>query len=634
MTKQVQRRRGTATQHTSFTGAEGEISVNTTNKSVHVHDGTTAGGIEAARADLGNVSDADLNTALSGNTLASLTVTSADINSGTIDGTVIGGTTAAAGSFTTLSASTSISGTLSTAAQPNVTSVGNLTSLNVTGTITSDGLTVDGNGAFSGADTYLAFIETDLTDESTRLRQTSGSLYIQKANNSGGFIQNMAQFSTNGDISFYEDTGTTPKFFWDASAESLGLGTSSPSNQIHLHTTSTSNVIQLTNSATGTGAGDGMQIVTSSLEMQLRNREAGPTTFYTSNAERMRITSDGSVGIGTSSPQSNLHMRNPADAASVLAVDHVSGGNGYGGYISSIGSGANQGLILGRKFNSTLTEAMRIDSSGNLLVGQSSSTQPGVGNTTNGFAIRNDGLFFSSAYQGRTGTFGRNGNDGPILGFYRDGSTVGSIVSRVGVVSSIILDPRTGGAGLTGGGPGAIIPTGNTGSSNDGVVDLGADDGRWKDLYLSGGVYLGGTGSANKLDDYEEGTWTPGWIGSGTNPTITYGSRWGRYTKIGDMVHCVGYINHTSVSGGSGYAFIVDLPFTSSSMGEQAFGQVGLTTAFDSGYTPIAIHVSDNNTYCWVYYQSTVGGSISSTPSVGNLASSGTIYFSVHYKIA
>ena len=29
-----------------------------------------------------------------------------------------------------------------------------------------------------------------------------------------------------GDISFYEDTGTTPKLFWDASAESLGIGTS------------------------------------------------------------------------------------------------------------------------------------------------------------------------------------------------------------------------------------------------------------------------------------------------------------------------------------------------------------------------------------------------------------------------
>ena len=101
MTKQVQRRRGTATQHTSFTGAEGEISVNTTNKSVHVHDGTTAGGIEAARADMTNVTDADLNARLNGNTLSSLTITSADINGGTIDGTVIGSTTAAAGTFST-----------------------------------------------------------------------------------------------------------------------------------------------------------------------------------------------------------------------------------------------------------------------------------------------------------------------------------------------------------------------------------------------------------------------------------------------------------------------------------------------------------------------------------------------------
>ena len=36
----------------------------------------------------------------------------------------------------------------------------------------------------------------------------------------------------NGDISFYEDTGTTAKFFWDASAEALGIGTTSPRRRI------------------------------------------------------------------------------------------------------------------------------------------------------------------------------------------------------------------------------------------------------------------------------------------------------------------------------------------------------------------------------------------------------------------
>jgi|DEB0MinimDraft_4_1074332.scaffolds.fasta_scaffold13584_2 hypothetical protein len=52
-----------------------------------------------------------------------------NLDGAVIDSSVIGGTTAAAGSFTTLSASTSITGTLATAAQPNITSVGTLTAL-------------------------------------------------------------------------------------------------------------------------------------------------------------------------------------------------------------------------------------------------------------------------------------------------------------------------------------------------------------------------------------------------------------------------------------------------------------------------------------------------------------------------
>ena len=52
-----------------------------------------------------------------------------NLDGAVIDSSVIGGTTPAAGSFTTLSASTSITGTLATAAQPNITSVGTLTGL-------------------------------------------------------------------------------------------------------------------------------------------------------------------------------------------------------------------------------------------------------------------------------------------------------------------------------------------------------------------------------------------------------------------------------------------------------------------------------------------------------------------------
>tara|TARA_B100000497_G_C7667259_1_gene402357 strand:+ start:49 stop:693 length:645 start_codon:yes stop_codon:yes gene_type:complete len=52
----LQLRRGTTTEHASFTGAEGEVTVNTTKDTLVVHDGSTAGGFEIALADGTNVS--------------------------------------------------------------------------------------------------------------------------------------------------------------------------------------------------------------------------------------------------------------------------------------------------------------------------------------------------------------------------------------------------------------------------------------------------------------------------------------------------------------------------------------------------------------------------------------------------
>jgi hypothetical protein len=54
-----------------------------------------------------------------------------------------------------------------------------------------------------------------------------------------------------------------------------------------------------------------------------------------------------------------------------------------------------------------------------------------------------------------------------------------------------------------------LYPTNGSGNSTDATLDIGDSAARFKDLYLSGGVYLGGTVAANYLDDYEEGTWTP-----------------------------------------------------------------------------------------------------------------------------
>lgn len=51
MSRQIQFRRGTSAEHENFTGAVGEITVDTTNNTVRVHDGATLGGTPLARAD-------------------------------------------------------------------------------------------------------------------------------------------------------------------------------------------------------------------------------------------------------------------------------------------------------------------------------------------------------------------------------------------------------------------------------------------------------------------------------------------------------------------------------------------------------------------------------------------------------
>ena len=55
MSTRLKLRRGTGVEHSAFTGESGEITLNTSTKAVVVHDGSTAGGVQMARADLANV---------------------------------------------------------------------------------------------------------------------------------------------------------------------------------------------------------------------------------------------------------------------------------------------------------------------------------------------------------------------------------------------------------------------------------------------------------------------------------------------------------------------------------------------------------------------------------------------------
>ena len=69
-------------------------------------------------------------------------------------------------------------------------------------------------------------------------------------------------------------------------------------------------------------------------------------------------------------------------------------------------------------------------------------------------------------------------------------------------------------------------------------------------------IFIGGTGSANELDDYEEGTWTPTLSGGGT---LTNGGSY--YTKIGRFVNFYSYITSLSIPNNSTQFRISGLPF-------------------------------------------------------------------------
>ena len=81
---------------------------------------------------------------------------------------------------------------------------------------------------------------------------------------------------------------------------------------------------------------------------------------------------------------------------------------------------------------------------------------------------------------------------------------------------------------------------------------------------FSTGVTFGtDTAAANKLDDYEEGTWTPAITFGGGNTGVAYSYQVGTYTKIGDLVTASCYMSLSSKGSSTGAAVLKELPFTS-----------------------------------------------------------------------
>jgi hypothetical protein len=328
-------RRGTTAEHSTFTGAVGEVTVDTDKDVIVVHDGSTAGGFPALRAG-------------SGASVSSVT------NSGnlTFTGTgnrILGDFSNATIANRVMFQTSTVNGLTLVRAIPN-------------GTATQSNIAVTNNSDPANCSVMQIVATATFTELASGINGTG--TYLPMA------------FSTGGSEAMRIDTN-----------RNVQIGTTTADGQVHIKAAAGQGVpLTLTNTDAG---GNPQVVVKGSRTYQIGTGNAssgfaGQLFFYdgTAAATRMLIDSSGNVGIGTSSPAQKLDIvgsiAQRGDNTRLLSyktdgtiiAEQGNGSltgdpNGYG--ITTRGAFP---LLLG----TNNTERMRIDSAGNVGIGTSSTT--------------------------------------------------------------------------------------------------------------------------------------------------------------------------------------------------------------------------------------------------------------------
>jgi len=227
--------------------------------------------------------------------------------------------------------------------------------------------------------------------------------------------------------------------------------------------------------------------------------------------------------------------------------------------------------------NSSNATAITIDTSENVLVGKTAQ-----GTANDGLQVKPAGELAVTRDGNHTLILNRKSSDGDIALLQKDGSTVGKMVYSS--ATNIAFGNASKGVGI---GTGSVFPTNGSTAISDAGLDLGYSSSRFKDLYLSGGAYIGGTVAANKLDDYEEGSWTGTLTGASSAPSTAVTAT-GSYTKIGRLVTVSITFSAKNTSGASGALQVTGLPFSISDQGWGSYLSYGTANTASSSIEAVA----------------------------------------------
>ena len=369
--------------------------------------------------------------------------------------------------------------------------------------------------------------------------------------------QGRVQYDNSGDFMQLYTNGSERMRI--TSSGSVGIGTTAPGAPLSFADTNALK-IQL-NAGAGNYYGIEKQAAVSGgdglFKFESGKTSAGEFAFSTGGTTRLTIASTGNVGIAVT--PSSWSTANSVKALQIPAGSfwNYENSNLYVG-LNYYWDGSNRRYVnngLASEYQQdgnhifftaptdtagnvvTLTERMRITSGGNV----------GIGTTTPlsgvGFGLQITSPLASAAYvrtnyTGFTGLDIIQGGDGTGYLYLRDNTDL-----RFGTNNTLRLTIASTGAATFSAGISVGAATATTGGIQFPATAVAIADG-------------------NNLDDYEEGTWTPGFAFALSTTGITYSVQAGTYTKIGRQVTVNGYIQLSSKGSAPGWAGITGLPFT------------------------------------------------------------------------